>query len=96
MRFDVRLTRKKTLRNGDLFQYYLEIYNILNSDNECSANFECDDDGNRIPQIDPLLPSFVVLYVFERKLAGSVLSETSGRVTGVRSSSWACTATVIA
>lgn len=67
LRFDVRIMRKKTLSNGDHFQYYLEVYNILNSENECCTYFDSDDDGNRIPQSDswmPLLPSFGVRYTF--------------------------------
>ncbi len=67
MRFDVRIMRNMPLRNGDHFQYYLEVYNILNADNECCTYFDSDDKGNRIPQSDtwlPLLPSFGVRYTF--------------------------------
>lgn len=68
MRFDVRLTHKMQLRNGDYFSYYLEVYNILNTDNECCTRFDSDEEGNRVPAFDtwmPLLPSFGIRYVFK-------------------------------
>lgn len=71
-RLDMRISRKRNLANGDLLQYYFEIYNLLNSDNPCCTKYEAefsgnDSEGKTVPQFDnwlPFLPSFGIQYVF--------------------------------
>lgn len=66
-RFDTRLTKSKILKNGDLFQYYIEIYNLLDSENPCCTDYELDYRGEVVPDFEnwlPLMPSFGLRYTF--------------------------------
>lgn len=70
-RFDARITKNRVLENGDLFQYYLEIYNILNANNPCCLEYGADfpegGDSRARPDFDnwlPLMPSFGFRYTF--------------------------------
>lgn len=71
-RLDMRISRKRQLANGNLLQYYFEVYNLLNSENPCCTKYEAefsgnDPDGKSVPQFEnwlPFLPSFGIQYVF--------------------------------
>lgn len=67
-RIDVRATRKVDLKGGDSFQYYLEIYNLLNAENECCITYETGDSSGEVPEFEnwlPLMPSFGIRYQFK-------------------------------
>lgn len=71
-RLDIRISRKHQLSNGNLLQYYFEVYNLLNSENPCCTKYEAefsgnDSEGKTVPQFEnwlPFLPSFGVQYIF--------------------------------
>ncbi len=71
-RLDLRISRKQALANGNLLQYYLEIFNLLDSENPCCTQYQAefsgnDSEGKAVPQFDnwlPFLPSFGIQYVF--------------------------------
>jgi len=71
-RLDLRVFRKKALANGNLLQYYLEIFNVLDSKNPCCTEYEAEfsdnnSEGKAVPKFDnwlPFLPSFGIQYIF--------------------------------
>ncbi|GGY81697.1 hypothetical protein GCM10011613_27980 [Cellvibrio zantedeschiae] len=71
-RLDLRILKKQRFASGSSLEYYLEIFNLLDSENPCCAQYEAefsgsDSEGKTVPHFDnwlPFLPSFGIQYIF--------------------------------